>query len=89
MTNFDISKMSQTIFHRDHEILQQTQSTSPKCQRSVSINTATNVRSINEYKQRSKTMSHGIDQVVGFLQRKFSRIPDEEKQEFDDLKRIK
>ncbi|CAF1038765.1 unnamed protein product [Adineta steineri] len=82
--------MSHILFEKETSILKQTKCPSPKCQRSLSITTEVHSRSINEYKQRSMTFTNGIDQVIGFFQRKFSRInDDEEKQEFDDLRKIK
>lgn len=44
---------------------------------------------MNDRRRRSGSLSHGIDQIVGFIQRKFSRVNDEEKQEFHDLQKLK
>jgi hypothetical protein len=73
------------MFHKENQIFKQSKSSSPKSQYSIKINAIAS----NEHKQRSGSFSNGIDQIVGFIQRKFSRINDEEIQEFDDLKKIK
>jgi len=86
MASFNVGKTSQTVSHKENPIFKQSKSISPKCQRSVSQNTATSTRSTNEHKHRSVSFSNGVDQLIDFMQRKFSRIHDEEKQEFDDLK---
>jgi hypothetical protein len=85
MASFNVGKTSQTVSHKENHILKQSKSISPKCQRSVSKNN----RSTNEHKHRSVSFSNGFDQVIDFMQRKFSRVHDEEKREFDDLHNMK
>jgi hypothetical protein len=78
------------MFHKENQIIKQSKSSSPKSQHSVTINArATDKKLTNEYKHQSGSASNGIDQIVGFIQQKFSRINEEEKREFDDLKKIK
>jgi hypothetical protein len=89
MASFNVGKTSQTVSHKENHILKQSKSISPKCQRSVSKHTATSNKSANEHKHRSVSFSNGVDQVIDFMQRKFSRVHDEEKREFDDLHNMK
>jgi hypothetical protein len=81
--------MSQAMFHKENQFVIQSKSSSTEIQHSVIINTVAGNKLTNENKYRADSFSNGINQIVGFIQRKLSRINDEEKQEFDDLKQIK
>ncbi|UJR26303.1 hypothetical protein I4U23_007641 [Adineta vaga] len=76
--------MSQTRYDDENQALKQI-----KNQRSSTIHVVNQHRSLENYRQRSTTLSHSVDQMKEYMQRKFSRINDGEKQEFDDLKKIK
>lgn len=77
------------MFHKENQRIKHSKSSFLNNQHSVLIQTTASNKLINEPKRRSSSLSHSIDQVVGFIQRKISHSNDEEKQEFDDLKKIK
>jgi len=84
----DIHKMAQMMFHKENQFVIQSKSSSPESQHSIKINASVGDKLTNEHKYRADSFSNGINQIVGFIQRKLSRNNEEEKQEFDDLKKI-
>ena len=90
MASFNIRNISETRFPKENNQLMEKQprSSSSKRQRSETLH-ATSNQSTNQHKHRSSSFSNGISRVMDFIQQKISRTNDEEKQEFDDLTKIK
>jgi hypothetical protein len=90
MASFNIRNISETIVPKENNQLMEKQprSSSSKRHRSRTIH-ATSNQSTNQHKHRSSSFSNGIDQVMDFIQQKFSHTNDAEKQDFDDLTKIK
>ncbi len=81
--------MSQTMLQKEDQIVKPSKSSSLQNQHSGYINTIASNKLTNEYKHRPGMFSNGIERVIGFIQRKMSRVNSEEKAEFDDLEKIK
>jgi hypothetical protein len=81
--------MSQMMLQKENQIVKQSKSSSLQNQHSENINTIASNKLTNEHKHRSGMLSNGIERVIGFIQRKMSRVNNEEKTEFDELEKIK